>query len=56
MATGIKEYWIVNIDSKEVYIYTFNDGDIESMNSFKGTDKVESPTFKGLRIKLEQIF
>jgi DNA-binding LacI/PurR family transcriptional regulator len=50
MATGIKEYWIVNIDSKEVYIYTFNDGDIESMNSFKGTDKVESPTFKTLEI------
>jgi len=56
MATGVKEYWIVNTDSKEVYIYTFNDGDIKSMNSFKGADKAESPTFKGLGIELEQIF
>jgi prevent-host-death family protein len=56
MATGIKEYWIVNTDSKEVYVYTFNDGDIESMHAYKGNDKLESPTFNGLGIALEQIF
>lgn len=56
MATGIKEYWIVNTDSKEVYVYTFNDGDIKSMHAYKGNDKLESPTFKGLGIALEQIF
>ncbi|NSW92116.1 MAG: Uma2 family endonuclease, partial [Firmicutes bacterium] len=56
MLTGVKEYWIVNTDSKEAYVYGFNDGDIETMRGYKGSDRVESAVFKGLGIELEEIF
>ncbi len=56
MVAGVKEYWIMNTDSKEVYVYTFNDADIENIRTFKRNEKVESFIFKGLGIELEQIF
>ncbi len=56
MSTGVKEYWIVNTNSKEIYIYTFNDYNIEKMLSFKGNDKVQSVVFKGLGVELSQVF
>jgi len=56
MLSGVREYWVVNTFSKEICIYVFKDGSIENMLTFKGSEKVESATFKGLRIKLKQIF
>ncbi|NSW91316.1 MAG: Uma2 family endonuclease, partial [Firmicutes bacterium] len=56
MLTGVKEYWIVNTDSKEAYVYGFNDGNIETMRGYKGGDKVQSMVFKGLEVTTEQIF
>ena len=36
MTAGVKEYWIVNPDSKVVYVYSLKDNNIESINIFKG--------------------
>lgn len=53
---GIKEYWIVNPLRKEVYAYFFAEQDIKEYRVYKGVDTVQSITFEGLEIPLEQMF
>ena len=53
---GIKEYWIVNPLRKEVYVYCFEEQDIKEYRVYKGVEIVQSITFEGLEIPLEQIF
>ena len=55
-SSGIKEYWVVNTFSKEVYIYAFKDLNIEKMIAFKDGDRVESVIFSGLGINVNQVF
>ncbi|MEW6624922.1 MAG: type II toxin-antitoxin system Phd/YefM family antitoxin [Bacillota bacterium] len=54
--SGIKEYWIVSPLRKEVYAYYFEDQDIKEYRVYKGIEVVQSMTFEGLEIPLEQIF
>jgi len=54
--SGIKEYWIVNPLRKEVYVYCFEEQDIKEYRVYKGVEIVQSITFEGLEIPLEQIF
>lgn len=60
MQTGIKEYWIVDIDKKEIYVYLFEkqkgEYEISEFLSFKRDMVLKSKTFEGLEIKLEEVF
>lgn len=56
MSCGVKEYWIVNTSSREIYIYVFKDKSIENMLTFKGGERAESSVFKGLGVELGQVF
>lgn len=56
MTAGVKEYWIVNPDSKVVYVYSFKDNNIENINIFKGDGYAESQFFDGLRLDLTTVF
>ena len=56
MESGIKEYWVVNTSSAEIYIYVFINNIIEKILSFKGDDIAESTVFPGLGVALKQVF
>jgi prevent-host-death family protein len=56
MESGIKEYWIVNPASAEIYIYVFANNMIKTIATFKGADLAASAVFPGLRVDLKQVF
>lgn len=56
MESGVKEYWIVNTTSAEIYIYVFSSHTIENVRTFKGDDTAESVFFQGLGVDLKQVF
>ncbi|NSW91567.1 MAG: type II toxin-antitoxin system Phd/YefM family antitoxin [Firmicutes bacterium] len=56
MLSGVKEYWIANTFSKEIYLYVFKDYNIESMMTFKTGEIVKSVIFNGLKVQVEQVF
>lgn len=56
MSTGVKEYWIVNTDSSELYIYVFTDKGIKHLFSFNKTQQAESFYFPGLCADLKRVF
>lgn len=56
MQTDVKEYWIVDPDKKEVCIYNFEKHDIEDHQTYIGDMVVMSKVFKGLEIRLADIF
>lgn len=56
MSGGVKEYWIVNPWNREIYIYTFESGEIRNYRVFKGNDKANSEILEGLEIFLETVF
>jgi prevent-host-death family protein len=56
MESGIKEYWVVNTSTAEIYIYVFADKDIESIVTYKGEETAKSIVFNGLGVHLEQVF
>lgn len=56
LCAGIKEYWIINPLRKEVYFYCFSEQDITDFRVYKGAEIVQSITFDGLEISLEQMF
>lgn len=60
MQTGIKEYWIVDTNKKEVYVYSFrkNSGEyfINNYETFKSGEQIQSKAFKGLQIAIDELF
>ena len=60
LQTGVKEYWLVDTEKKEILLYTFEklkgDNEIKDFIVFKDNDTVDSKIFKGLEIKLQDIF
>lgn len=54
--SGVSEYWMVNPDSREVYIYTMEEYDIKEHHAYKGAEEAVSLTFAGLSIPLTQLF
>ncbi len=56
MSGGVKEYWIVNPWNREIYIYTFDSGEINNYRAFKGNDQANSEVLEGLVIFLEVVF
>lgn len=56
MQSGVKEYWIVNPLNKEIAVYLFEAKEIEDSRTFIMGTVCESFIFKGLKVKLENIF
>ena len=56
MSTGVQEYWLVNTETKELYIYVFNDKKIRHVYSYAENNRAESPCFKGLGVDLQRVF
>lgn len=53
---GVKEYWIVNPERREAYIYSFNEFDIKEYIVCKGNEQVKSLVFEGLSISIDELF
>lgn len=56
MQTGVKEYWIVDPDKKEVTVYNFEKHDISDNSTYIGDMTAKSKVFKGLEASLKDIF
>lgn len=56
MGGGVKEYWIANPKNREIYLYTFDSGEIRNYRVFKGGETAASEVLEGLKIRLEQVF
>lgn len=53
---GVKEYWIVIPEEKEIEVYILKDNTYQLHKTYGKVDTLESPSLKGLRIVLEEIF
>jgi len=56
LQTGIKEYWLIDLDKQAVYRYVFADGDIEDYQAIIDSGTVQSTCFAGLEIRLDDLF
>lgn len=56
MLSGVREYWIIDIKNKSVYVYNFVDYCIEMMKSFNINETVTSFNFDGLRCETGELF
>ena len=56
MVCGVKEYWIVDTDKREIYVYIFENQDIKDYTMYKTADILKSETFEGLEIDLKEMF
>jgi|GEM_PF-6887048 len=56
MATGVREYWIVNPLNREVSVYLFEDNDIRKTATYKNQETAASFHFGGLAAGLDAIF
>ena len=56
MSTGVKEYWLANTESKEIYLYVFGDKSIRHVYSYMGNERVASSSFPGLGVDLQKVF
>lgn len=56
MSTGVQEYWIVNTETREIYIYVFNENNIGHIFSFHENQRAKSFYFKGLCVELQRVF
>ncbi|NLY88002.1 MAG: Uma2 family endonuclease, partial [Firmicutes bacterium] len=57
MKSGVSEYWIVDLDGRQILQYTFSqDRDVESLKTMKTGETIRSFVFKDLEIHLDDIF
>lgn len=57
MRFGVKEYWIVSPEKKQIHIYNFEDKSIKDVPViFKEHENLKSNIFHDLEINLEKIF
>jgi Uma2 family endonuclease len=57
MKSGVLEYWIVDLESKSIFQYSFSqERDIKNLNTLREEDTVKSTVFEGLEIPLRDIF
>ncbi|MTI94690.1 MAG: type II toxin-antitoxin system Phd/YefM family antitoxin [Firmicutes bacterium] len=56
MESGVQEYWVVNTDSAEIYIYVLTNERIDKILAFKGDEAASSVIFPGLKVSLSQVF
>jgi len=54
---GIREYWIIDIELGEAYVYILNNDNIYTLPKiYRIKEKIKSSIFKGLEISLEETF
>ncbi len=53
---GVKEYWIVIPDEKEIEVYILKDNTYQLYQTYGKADTLESPALKDLKIVLKEIF
>ncbi len=56
MRGGVSEYWVVNQEMKKIDIYAFIEKEISDTLTYKMNETAESVIFKGLTIKLSDVF
>ncbi len=57
MKSGVSEYWLVDIENKQISQYYFNeDRDVVGLNHLEEEDIIKSTEFAGLEIPLKDIF
>ncbi len=56
MNAGIKEYWTVNCENREITIYAFEDSNIKQNKTFLTGMTCRSFIFEGLELKLDGLF
>jgi Uma2 family endonuclease len=57
MKSGVSEYWIVDLENKNITQYFFNqERELDNVNTFQEGDTIKSCKFEGLEISLEDIF
>lgn len=52
----VGEYWIVNPINREVTVYCFENKDISSNTTYRGSDSARSYIFPELSVELDRIF
>lgn len=55
MQTGVKEFWLVDTDKKQIELYSFLDNQLEK-NTLYSEGEIKSEFFEGLTLKLSDIF
>ena len=53
---GVKEYWLVDLEKKEIEVMGLKESGLETVKIYKRTDILESLVLKGIKIKLDEIF
>ena len=53
---GVKEYWLVDLEKKEIEVMVLGESGLETVKIYKKTDILESLVLKGIKIKLDDIF
>ena len=56
MLSGVKEYWIIDNNSKHIYIYSFKDFNVDNMQVYNINETAESFFFKGLQCETRELF
>lgn len=56
MQTGVGEYWLVDIEKRQIYVYSFEGRNIKDFSAYVDGSTVRSHEFEGLEIKLEDVF
>lgn len=56
MRSGVEEYWIVDPSTGSFIVYHFEDGEIASLQTAKGTDRFSSEALGGLEIDVSAAF
>jgi len=50
MLSGVKEYWIVDLEQNQILVYVMHDGGIESLQVVAIGETVQSKVFEGLAV------
>ncbi|MBI4778148.1 Uma2 family endonuclease [Candidatus Desantisbacteria bacterium] len=53
---AVPEYWLVNIDKKEIEVLTLAGGTYETYGIFQSQDTLSSVVLKGFYFKVEEVF
>jgi Uma2 family endonuclease len=53
---GVTEYWIIDPESKELFVYRFDENMNEPVAVIRSPERATSPLFPGLSVDLETIF
>ena len=53
---GVHEYWLVNMDKKEIEVLILNKGTYETYGVFQSQDTLSSIVLKGFHFKVETVF